>query len=515
MPSVLLVFEVHQPYRLNPRSYERLVEKALRGSLEIRDVEDALFDNELNRRVFSRVADSCYIPATRIITESIERLKNNDKKFKVSFSISGVFLEQALMWRKDIVEVFQRAVNTGMVELIEQTYYHSLAAFIPHYGFEELRDQVFEHRRITRELFNYEPVSVENTEFTYNNDIACFFENMGFKVVLTEGVDWILGWRSPNYVYRARGCNIPVLTRNYRLSDDVGFRFSDRHWDQYPLTADKYAEWLSKTPGDVVLIAVDYETFGEHHKAETGILEFLHWLPLEVIRRGNLEFLTPRRAVEKYKPVDYYDVPPWSTISWADERDLSAWLGNQMQQKAFTALSELRPYVVALGELEVLLLWKKLTISDHFYYMATKIGPTGEVHSYFSPYKNPALAFGVYMEAISTLWFIVAERVKSKRRSVLSRLVVPPHRAFYFTKPTGEYTGLSARSLRELLEVLDKVPAESFLHHLHRGDLEKWLVEVFFLDELRSELVELRASTGSYREKLDKFRRIIRGVIEV
>jgi alpha-amylase len=282
------VFEVHQPYRLNPRSYERLVEKALRGSLEIRDVEDALFDDELNRRVFNRVADSCYIPATRIIIESIERLKNNDKKFKVSFSISGVFLEQALMWRKDLVEVFQRAVNTGMVELIEQTYYHSLAAFIPHYGFEELRDQVFEHRRITRELFNYEPISVENTEFTYNNDIACFFENIGFKAVLTEGVDWILGWRSPNYVYRARGCNIPVLTRNYRLSDDVGFRFSDRHWDQYPLTADKYAEWLSKTPGDVVLIAVDYETFGEHHKAETGILEFLHWLPLEVIRRGKL-----------------------------------------------------------------------------------------------------------------------------------------------------------------------------------------------------------------------------------
>ncbi|MCC6025086.1 MAG: alpha-amylase [Desulfurococcaceae archaeon] len=514
MLSVVLMFEVHQPYRLNPQLHERLIEKALRGALDVKDVEDAIFDSELNRRVINRVADNCYIPATKIIIEGIERFKSSSKKFKVSFSISGVFLEQALMWRRDVVEVFQRAVNTGMVELIEQTYYHSLAAFIPHYGFEELRDQVLEHRRIIRELFNYEPVSVENTEFTYNNDIACFFENMGFKAVLTEGVDWVLGWRSPNYVYRARGCEIPVLTRNYRLSDDVGFRFSDRRWDQYPLTADKYAEWLSKTPGDVVLIAVDYETFGEHHKAETGILEFLRWLPVEVLRRENLEFLTPREAVEKYRPVDYYDVPPWSTISWADERDLSAWLGNRMQQKAFSALCELRPYVVALGEPGILSLWKKLTISDHFYYMATKSGPTGEVHSYFSPYKDSAIAFGVYMEAIATLWLIVAERVKSRRKSVLSRLVVPPQKAFYFTRPTGEYTGFSARSLRELLEVVERVPPESFLHHLHRGDFEKWLVDVFFLDELRGALEELRSRTASYYEKLSDFKKIIRSVIE-
>ncbi len=514
MPSLVFFFEVHQPYRLRKNIHVKLVEKALKGRLEVKDVEEAIFDEELNKYVLNRVADRCYIPATKIITENIERYKNTEKPFKVTFSISGVLLEQALKWRRDVVEVFQRAVDTGMVELAEQTYYHSIVAFMPGYGFDELREQVLEHRKIIQELFNYNPVSIENTEFTYNNDIACFFNNMGYKVMLTEGVDWVLGWRSPNYVYKTRDCDIRVLTRNYRLSDDVGFRFSDRKWDQYPLTADKYASWLSATPGDVVFIAIDYETFGEHHWPETGIYEFLKWLPGEIRKHQNLEFSTPREVVEKYPPRDVYDVPPWATISWADERDISAWLGNELQWEAFKALTELRPFVKALNDPEITKLWKLLTISDHFYYMATKFGSIGEVHAYFSPYKNAAIAHGLFMEALSALIVKIAEKIKEKPREILARLVVPENKAFHFNLSTGEYTGLSARSIIEFLNTLDKAPLESILFHLNRGDIEAWIRNVFFLDELALAIEEIRKEPLDIMEKVVKLKKVIRDWIE-
>jgi alpha-amylase len=510
MPSIVLFFEVHQPYRLGRNIYAKLIEKSLKGRLDQNDLEEAIFDNELNRYVLNRVADRCYIPATKIIIENIERFKNTSKPFKVTFSISGVLLEQAVKWRRDVIEVFQRAVETGMVELTEQTYYHSMAAFMPYYGFEELREQILEHRRIIQELFNYTPLSIENTEFTYNNDLACFLENMGYKVVLTEGVEWVLGWRSPNYVYRARDCDIRVLTRNYRLSDDIGFRFSDRKWDQYPLTADKYASWLSATPGDIILIAVDYETFGEHHWPETGIYEFLRWLPIEVGKYWNLEFTTPMEVIEKYQPRDIYDVPPWTTISWADERDLSAWFGNELQIEAFKILADLRPYIRALENPGLLRIWKKLTISDHFYYMATKFGSIGEVHAYFSPYKNASIAYSLFIEAIGGLLQVVVEEVKKNPRRILSRLEVPGERAFYFNLPSGEYVGVSARSIRELLLALEKAPLESILFHLNRGDIERWVSDVFYARELAEEIAEIRGEPGDINEKLDKLKKAIK-----
>ncbi len=506
----MFMFEVHQPYRLDRRAYEKLLEHAVRGRLEPRDLEDAIFDQGLNELVMKRAAEKCYVPATSIILENIKRYMDGrvfGKEFRVSYSISGVFLEQAERWAPRVIELFQELAATGMVEFIEQTYYHSLAALMPLPEYRELREQVMEHRRLIKELFGQEPVSIENTEFIYNNDIAWFFSTLGYRVVLTEGVDWVLGWRSPNYVYRAYGSDIRVLTRNYRLSDDIGYRFSDRNWDQYPLTADKYAAWLSATPGDVIFLAIDYETFGEHHWPETGIHEFLRWLPGEILRHWNLYTSTPSIVVEKYPPRDVIDVPPWATISWADERDVSAWLGNHMQRNAFKMLVDLKPYVDAVGDPEIRRIWKLLTISDHLYYIATKFGSIEQVHSYFSPYKNAPDAYAIYVQALSMLTGLLAERIKERPLEIAYRLELPDDKAFYFHRAIGEYLGVKARNIRELLEALRHVPAESIVFHVSRGDLQAWLRHMYGLDDLAKEIDELGRSKlpgEELRERLIK-----------
>jgi len=505
LTDIVFMFEVHQPYRLNRDAYSRLLEKSLKGDIDYRDIEDVLFDNGLNKLVMDRASTKCYIPATQIIYENIMRYRDWDRPFKVSYSISGVFLEQARRWRPEVIDLFRKIVDTGMVELIEQTYYHSLAAFMPLNDWIELREQIDEHRRIIYELFDYKPVSIENTEFTYNNDIACFFNSLGYKVVLTEGVDWVLGWRSPNYVYRAYGCDIKVLTRNYRLSDDIGYRFSDRNWDQYPLTADKYSAWLAATPGDLIFIAIDYETFGEHHWPETGIYEFLKWLPGEILKWRHLSFSTPREVVDKYPTRDVYDVPPWASISWADERDLSAWLGNHMQWNAFKMLVDLRPYVIATGNPELKRLWKLLTISDHLYYIATKFGSIEQVHSYFSPYKNAPDAYAIYVQALTLLASLVKDEITRNRSRVLANLVLPPGKAFHFNLPDGTYAGYSAHSLREFITVLDKVPLESLTYHVNRRDVQAWLRDVFYLEDIAvqvDEWVNERLSIIEIKERL-------------
>lgn len=413
MKDIVLFFEVHQPYRLDRRMLEKLIALAMRGSLEPKHLEEIIFDQGLNKIVFERAASKCYIPASKIILENIKNFMNSDRKFMVSFGISGTFIEQALRWAPNLVELFQELVSTGYVELVAQTYYHSIAPLIP--GYRELMEQVDEHVKLLREVFGVTPSAVECTEFMYNNDVACQLYSAGFKVILTEGVDTVLGWRSPNFVYRGYLCDIKVLTRNYRLSDDVGFRFSNISWDQYPLTASKYASWLAATPGDVILLAMDFETFGEHHWPETGIHDFLRYLPREVLKYEHLRFSTPSRAAFDHPVVDVYDVPPWATISWADERDTSPWLGNSMQKSAFNLLLELRKYVDSLGGPSLARLWKLLTISDHFYYMATKFGSFDEVHKYFSPYKNAVDAYTLFIQALSILSYIIAEKARKTR----------------------------------------------------------------------------------------------------
>jgi alpha-amylase len=491
LTDIVFMFEVHQPYRLDRNAYNKLLEKALRGRIEPHDLEDVIFDNSLNKLVIERASRKCYIPATRIILENILKYRDTSKPFKVSFSISGVFIEQVRMWKPEVIDLFLKLRETGMVEFIEQTYYHSMAAFMPIRDWAELREQVLEHRRVMREVFDYEPVSIENTEFSYNNDIAWLFSAMNYRVVLTEGVDWVLGWRSPNYVYKAYGSDIRVLTRNYRLSDDIGYRFSDKNWDQYPLTADKYASWLSATPGDVIFIAMDYETFGEHHWPETGIHEFLRWLPGEILKYKHLYTSTPREVVEKYPARDIIDVPPWASISWADERDLSAWLGNHMQRNAFKMLVDLRPYVKALDNSVITRLWKLLTISDHLYYIATKFGSIEQVHSYFSPYKNAPDAYAVYVQALSLLAKLLADEISRNKIEVVKKLELPSDKAFYFYRATGEYTGFAAHSIREFLEILEKIPGDSILYHLRKGDYQSWLRIIFGLDTIADQLDEL------------------------
>ncbi|ADV65061.1 glycoside hydrolase family 57 protein [Desulfurococcus mucosus] len=514
MTDVVLMFEVHQPYRLRRDIHYRLLEKALAGRVEPGDVEEALFDNELNRLVVERASERCYIPATRIILENVKRYAGGSRGFKASFSVSGVFLEQAQRWKPEVVDLFRELAGTGMIEFVEQTYYHSMAAFLPYFGFDELREQVVEHRKLVEELIGYRPTSIENTEFTYSNDVACFFDSMGYRVVLTEGVERVLGWRSPNYVYKAYGCDIRVLTRNYRLSDDIGFRFSDKTWDQYPLTADKYASWIASTPGDLIFIAVDYETFGEHHWPESGIHEFLKWMPGEVLKYGHLNFSTPSEVVERHPVRDVLDVPSWSPISWADERDLSAWLGNEMQREAFNALASIRPFIKAVDKPWLTRLWKLLTISDHLYYMATKFGSIGEVHSYFSPYKNASIAHGLFMEALGAVAEMVRREVEADRRSTLRKLILPEAKAFRFTMPNGEYTGLSAHSLVEFTELLEKAPPESLLYHLNRGDISAWLRGVLGLEDVAREIDELRKTPMAYSEVVAALRRVLKGLVE-
>lgn len=516
LTDIVFMFEVHQPYRLNRDAYRLLLEKVVsRGEIEYSELEDILFDQGLNKLVIERASEKCYIPASKIILENILRFRESDRKFKVSYSISGVFLEQALRWKPEVIDLFIKLVETGCVELVEQTYYHSLAAFMPISDWGELREQLHEHNKIIMEIFNYKPSSIENTEFTYNNDLACFFHSLGYRVVLTEGVDWILGWRSPNYIYRAYGCDIRVLTRNYRLSDDIGYRFSDRGWDQYPLTADKYSAWLASTPGDLIFIAIDYETFGEHHWPETGIYEFLKWLPGEILKYSHLSFSTPSEVIEKYPVRDVYDVPPWSSISWADERDLSAWLGNAMQWNAFNILVELRPYVRALENPEINRLWKLLTISDHLYYVATKFGSIEQVHSYFSPYKSAPEAYAIYVEALTILATIISEEISRNRWKIVKNLKLPSHKAFHFHNMDGSYTGFSAHSIPEMMELIDKIPLQSLIYHLKRGDIQAWLRNIYGLEETAIEIDILLESIGVGEEIREKLKKIINQVLNM
>jgi len=322
-----LNFEVHQPNRL------RKTVNNNGGNLW-----DRYVDVELNREIFNKVADKCYIPANMTMLELID-----DYDIEVSYSITGVFLEQALEFNEEVVELFRDLSKTGNVEFLGETYYHSLSSLFENH--EEFKDDIIEHRKIIKELFGYKTTTFRNTELIFNNKIAETIKELGFSGMFTEGADRILGWRSPNYVYTSLS-DLNVLFRNYNLSDDIGFRFSSRDWKEYPLMADKYSSWLSNTPGDCINLYMDYETFGEHQWAETGIFEFLKYLPSEIENHEHIEYSTPSEILELCSPKGIIDVFEYSTLSWADsERDVSAWLGNKMQHVSFQKLKEIREYL--------------------------------------------------------------------------------------------------------------------------------------------------------------------------
>ncbi len=406
-PSVCLYFQVHQPYRLRDIRM-----------IEIGKGDPRYFDDEKNRAIFRKVAEKCYLPANELMLELLERYPD----FSIAYSLSGVFLDQCETWGKDVLDSFQKLAATGKVEFLAETYYHSLASLKSP---EEFTQQVSLHVRKIEELFGKTPSVFRNTELIYSNHLAHMARLMGFIGILAEGADHILGGRSPNEPFvppkfrmpaetesivrknrplLRRAQNIHVLLKNYRLSDDVAFRFSDKSWIGYPLNAETFTDWMTSSGGRVVNLFMDYETFGEHQWADTGIFHFLRALPSIWQERG-IKCETPSEVItswRKQKQEQIYDVH--SCISWADiERDLSAWQGNLIQNASLESLFGLEKAVKASGKPELLDLWRKLQTSDHFYYMCTKYWADGDVHKYFSPYESPYEAYRRYSHALKDL----------------------------------------------------------------------------------------------------------------
>lgn len=364
-----------------------------------------------NKKILEKVARKGYLPANKILLN----LLRDHPEFKVSFSLSGLLLEQLEENLPDVLDSFKELVKTGRVELLNETYFHSLA-FI--HSKEEFRRQIDLHRRKVTDIFGVEPKIFRNTELIYNNDLAREVSNLGYKGMLLEGADHILGWRSPNYIYRAKGTdNLKLLLRNYKLSDDIAFRFSTHDWAEFPLSAPKFASWVSQIngAGDLVNLFMDYETFGEHQWEETGIFEFLKVLPKELMKHPDNEFVTPSEAIEKYNHYGELDVPNY--MSWADiERDLSAWLSNPMQADAMKKLYELESEIIATKDEKLIRDWRRLGTSDHFYYMCTKWFSDGDVHKYFNPYDTPYEAFITYMNVLNDLKLRIKENKKKAKK---------------------------------------------------------------------------------------------------
>lgn len=386
MATVCLYFQVHQPRRL--RRYS-IFDVGLSHDYE---------DEALNRRILERVAAKCYVPANRLLLSLIAA---HEGRLRLAFCLSGVLLDQLERYRPDVLEGFQALAKTGCVEFLNETYCHSLAYL---FSAGEFREQVDLHRRRMEELFGLPGRTFRHTELIYSNDLAAVAQEMGYEAILAEGTDRLLGRRSPNRLYRPKGAEIKLILRNFRLSDDIAFRFSDRSWPEHPLDAAKFAHWLHELGDREALIGLfmDYETFGEHQWPETGILEFLAALPGEVFRREDFRFLTPAEAAACHEPAGEIDCPAF--VSWADqERDLTAWLGNAMQQDALRTLYGLERAVKAKGDEGILEKWRMLQTSDHLYYMCTKWFADGDVHRYFNPYESPYEAYINYMNILDDL----------------------------------------------------------------------------------------------------------------
>jgi len=364
---------------------------------------DSYFDREFTRAIFHRAAGKSYYPAARLLLDLVRISKKGGKSFKLGFSLSGNFIEQCEFFEPGLLDVFRELVDTGYVELLSETYYHSLAYFFK--GSSEFEDQVRMHQNLIKRLFGYQPTTFQNTEMIYCNGVAKRAEELGFKGIYTEGTEKILSRRSPNFVYRPHRCNqIKLLLRNYPLTDDIAFRFSLRTWPGWPLTAEKYARWLSETAGDCISIFMDFETLGEHHWEETGIFDFFKHLPRELSQYPHLNSVMPSEAIQRHDVVGEINVQDSSPISWADlERDTSAWLLNKMQLESFERLRKLEPQLKRLGDPYLMKAWRYLQTSDHIYYMSTKGGGTGEVHRYFSPYSSPEVAYETFTNVISDL----------------------------------------------------------------------------------------------------------------
>lgn len=385
MRTICFYFQVHQPFRLKRYKFFDI------GN-------DHYYYNDFdNRSIMRKVAEKCYLPTNQVF---LDLIKEYGDRFKIAYSISGVAIDQFEKYAPEVIESFKRLVETGSVEILSETYSHSLSSLK---NKDEFEYQVNMHRKKVKEHFGVEPKVFRNTELIYSDQIGEMVANMGFKGMITEGAKHILGWKSPNYLY----CNtinpkLKLLLKNFKLSDDIAFRFSNHAWDEFPLTTEKFVSWLNSIDPkeEMVNLFMDYETFGEHQWKETGIFEFLKALPNAVFRYSNFNFSTPSQIIENTEPVAQIHVP--HPISWADEeRDLTAWLGNELQDEAFDNLYKLYDRVKEVNQEDIWKDWLYLQTSDHFYYMCTKWFSDGDVHKYFNPYESPYEAFVNYMNVLS------------------------------------------------------------------------------------------------------------------
>ncbi|MBA3665577.1 MAG: polysaccharide deacetylase family protein, partial [Bacteroidetes bacterium] len=414
MPSVCFYFQVHQPFRVRNYSFF--------------DIGQSHFyeDDIKNEEIVNKVADKCYIKTNRKMLELIQR---HQGKFKISYSISGTAIEQFEKYRPDVLQSFIDLANTGCVEFLSETYSHSLS-FI--FSKAEFVRQVEKHAAMIKKYFNQEPKVFRNTELIFNNELASFIEGMGYKGIVCEGVDRLLNGRTPNYVYSSVNAKqIKLLLKNHRLSDDIAFRFSDRGWAEFPLTVDKYKEWVYKVAGngETINLFMDYETFGEHQWESTGIFEFLDYLPGAILAHPDFNFKTPSEVVDSYPARDTYDAHDFT--SWADtERDLSAWLSNSMQTEAIRRIYSMEKEVHECNDKAILNVWERLQTSDHYYYMCTKFWNDGDVHKYFSPYDSPYDAYMYFMNVFSDLECVIKAKLielRSKQKVKIRAKTIQLH----------------------------------------------------------------------------------------
>ncbi len=408
MRAICFYFQVHQPYRLRTYRFFDI------------GVDHHYYDDYANRYILRRVADKCYIPTNNVMMDLIKEFGTS---FKISYSISGTALDQFEKYTPDVIESFQKLAATGCVEFLAETYAHSLCALKSK---EEFQRQVSQQAEKIKQLFGQTPKTFRNTELIYSDHIGEMVADMGYNTMLTEGAKHILGWKSPNFMYcNAINPKLKVLLKNFQLSDDIAFRFSQTSWNQWPLTTEKYVDWLNAVPHEqeCVNLFMDYETFGEHQWPETGIFEFLKALPQRVFSHSDFKFYTPSELSSILQPVSSIHVP--HPISWADEeRDLTAWLGNDLQEDAYNKLYELENKIKDCSDPIILRDWKYLQTSDHFYYMCTKWFSDGDVHKYFNPYNTPYEAFINFMNILSDFQIRINELCEDRKEDDLTNLIV-------------------------------------------------------------------------------------------
>ncbi|MBP7510255.1 MAG: alpha-amylase [Prolixibacteraceae bacterium] len=411
MKTICLYFQVHQPFRYRRYRFFDI------GN------DHYYYDDYANETILQKVSRECYLPANKILLEAIKKHKG---KFKVAFSLSGIALEQFELYAPEVLVSFKELANTGCVEFLSETYSHSLVSLKSK---DLFLSQIIKHDNLIEKYFGFRPQVFRNTEMIYSDEIGNMISEFGFKGMLTEGAKHILGWKSPNYLYNnAINPRLKVLLRNFKLSDDISFRFSNSSWSEYPLTTEKFTNWILKSDPkeEVYNIFMDYETFGEHQKESSGILNFLREMPNTAIKTKSLQFSTPSEVIENLQPVSMVHV--LYPISWADEeRDLSAWLGNDLQEEAFNKLYALQGRIEKCNDEELLKDWDYLQISDHFYYMCTKFFSDGEVHKYFNPYESPYEAFMNYMNVLSDFALrldkLVPENETAEKISSLQKMI--------------------------------------------------------------------------------------------